>query len=83
MSVVSGIVVFVILWWTVLFAVLPWRATPVEHPELGHAPSAPEKPMLLWKVMWTTAITAVLWCGVYALVWSEIISFRRWVGPMG
>ncbi|MDX2103075.1 MAG: DUF1467 family protein [Alphaproteobacteria bacterium] len=83
MSVVSGIVVFVILWWTVLFAVLPWKARPVAEPVVGHATSAPEHPRLAWKAMWTTIITAVLWLIVYAVVASDMVSFRRWVAPLG
>ena len=83
MSVVSGVVVFVILWWTVLFAVLPWRAAPVANPELGHAPSAPARPRLAWKALWTTIITSVLWVIVYAIVVSDLFSFRRWVAPLG
>ena len=76
MGLVSGVVVFVILWWTVLFAVLPWGNRPVEEPEPGHAPSAPKNPRLWRKFAATTAVTLVLWLAVFALVEFGVVSFR-------
>lgn len=76
----TGIIVFVIVWWVVIFMVLPWGARPPETPEPGHAPSAPEHPRLLRKVLATTAITAVVWLAIFAAVESELISFRELVG---
>ena len=76
MGIVSGIVVFVILWWLVLFMVLPWKVRPVDHPETGHAESAPEKPRITFKFVTTTAITAVLWLLFYMIVQSGWVSFR-------
>ena len=73
----SGILVFVVLWWLVIFAVLPWGVRIPENPEPGHATSAPEKPMLGRKVLATTAITAVLWVVVYLIVQSDWFSFRE------
>jgi len=72
----SGILVFVVLWWLVIFAVLPWGVRIPDKPERGHADSAPVHPMLLRKVLATTAITAVLWVIVYLIVQSDWISFR-------
>lgn len=76
MGIVSGITVFIITWWVVLFAVLPWGVRPPETPGEGHAPSAPEKPMLLKKFLWTTGITTVLWIAIYLAIDAEIYSFR-------
>jgi predicted secreted protein len=73
----SGILVFVVLWWLVIFAVLPWGVSIPENPEPGHATSAPVKPMLARKVLATTAITAVLWVIVYLIVQSDWLSFRE------
>lgn len=70
MSLPFGIAVFVTIWWTVLFAVLPFgvrsqhETGQVEH---GTDPGAPVRPMLLKKAIWTTAITAVLFAALY--VW--------------
>lgn len=72
----TGILLYVIIWWLVLFMVLPWGAHPPEKPEEGHAESAPEKPMLWRKAAATTVLAAVVWLGVYALITSELIQFR-------
>ena len=65
MGFATGLMVFFILWWVVIFTVLPFGVRTVEEEggtvERGHAPSAPVRPMLLKKALITTAITAVLW----------------------
>jgi predicted secreted protein len=76
MNVFTGILVYVLIWWVVLFMVLPWKADPPEEPETGHAPSAPEKPMLWRKALVTTVIAAVLWLGAYYLIDSQWLQFR-------
>ncbi len=76
MGIVSGIVVYFITWWTVLFAVLPWGVKPPDNPEPGHAPSAPAQPRLLKKFMITTIVSAVIWLVIYGVVESGLISFR-------
>ena len=72
----TGILLYVIIWWLVLFMVLPWGAHPPEKPEEGHAESAPEKPMLLRKAVATTVLAAIVWLGVYTLIVNEVIQFR-------
>jgi predicted secreted protein len=72
----GGIVVYVIVWWMVLFAVLPWGNRPPEAPEPGHATSAPEKPRLLLKFGVTTLIATVIFLGVWWLMESDLISLR-------
>ena len=76
MGLISGVVVFVILWWTVLFTVLPWGNRAPAEPEQGHAPSAPKNPRLLRKFAITTGITVVLWLVIFAVIESGLISFR-------
>ncbi len=76
MNVVTGILVFVMIWWVVLFTVLPWGVRVPDEHEPGHATSAPSNPMLLRKALITTAISAVLWSVAYYLIESDLISFR-------
>ncbi len=71
----TAVLVFIIIWWVVIFAVLPWGVRPRDKPEIGHEPSAPARPMLWRKALITTAITAVLWTGVYLLVTYNAIDF--------
>ncbi len=75
---VSGIAVYIVIWWLVIFMVLPWGVQPIEpgDVEKGHAASAPLRPRMLRKMAITTAISAVLWLIVYAIIQSDLISFR-------
>ena len=73
---VSGIVVYVMIWWLVIFMVLPFGVKPPEEPEPGHAPSAPDRPMLWRKAAVTTAISAVIWVVVYIAVTNHWVRFR-------
>ena len=76
MDFVSGLVAYILLWWWVFLMSLPFGAKPSEQPELGHAPSAPARPMLWRKVAATTVIAAILFVIVYMIIDSGIISFR-------
>ena len=64
MSIVYGVAVYFVMWWIVLFAILPWGVRTAqetgEQPIPGQATSAPQSPMLRQKVMWTTIVTTVL-----------------------
>jgi predicted secreted protein len=73
----GGIVIYVICWWMVLFAVLPWGNSPPEIPEPGHATSAPEKPRLALKFAVTTGIATVIFLLIWWLMDSGLVSFRR------
>lgn len=69
------IVVFVIIWWVVFLATLPWGVRPSAEPGLGHAPSAPERPRLWLKALVATGITAVLTAAFYWIHSMELITF--------
>ena len=79
MSWATGVMVYVVIWWTVLFAVLPLGVRRVEKPGKGEEHGAPERPELLRKAAITSAVAAVLWLGFYALHRADIFSFRRLV----
>ncbi len=69
MGIVSGIVVFLMIWWTAIFTVLPFG---LKRDETGK----PDDPRLWHKVLMTTFVSALLWLGMYGLIASDIISFR-------
>jgi predicted secreted protein len=72
----TGTMVFVILWWLVFFAVLPFGVRVPDKVEKGHASSAPARPRLWLKAGVTTVIAAVLWGGAYWLITSDLVSVR-------
>lgn len=77
MGILSGIVVFVCIWWLVLFMVLPFGVRQPKVLEEGHQAGAPENPNLVKKLLVTTGITIVL-CGLFWVVYDlDWITFRR------
>jgi predicted secreted protein len=76
MNWVTGLMVYAIVWWVVIFAVLPWGVRVPDEPEPGHASSAPDKPMLWRKAAITTVVSAVIWFAIYLVIESDLISFR-------
>lgn len=76
MGLVTGIVVYVVLWFLVLFTVLPWGVRVPDAPEPGHASSAPANPRIGLKMALTTVIAGVAWVVVYLVIASGAISFR-------
>lgn len=75
---ITGTAVYIIIWWLVLFMVLPWGVRPIEAEDVarGHASGAPQRPAILLKVALTSLAAAVLWLGVYFIINSGMISFR-------
>ena len=77
MTWVSGVMVYLVAWWVVLFTVLPWGVRPPDTPQPGNAPSAPERPRLWLKAGITTALAALVWLAIYGIVESDLISLRE------
>ena len=85
MGLVSGIVVYLITWWTLLFAVLPWgveRHAHTEDTQLGNVTSAPKNPRLRQKFIITTVLSAVIWVIIYVLIEIDIINFHEIANTM-
>ena len=76
MGIVSGIVVFIIIWWLVFFTVLPHGNRPPEAVEEGMEPGAPAKPRLWRKAGITTLIAIVLFGAFWVINDQGWISFR-------
>jgi len=80
MGIPSGMAIFFVVWWTVLFAVLPWGIK--TDPETGQI-GAPQKPLLLRKFVATTLITSIIWVIIYLMVAQpHFLSFRDAAGDM-
>ena len=74
MDFVSGVVVYLLLWWWVFLMSLPFGVRTEANPEAGHAPSAPARPMLWRKMGIATVIAAVLTTVIHLIISSEIIT---------
>ena len=77
MSWVTGLAVYFIVWWVVLFTVLPWGVRSPDTPVPGNAPSAPDNPRLGLKAAITTAIAVLVWLAIYGVIESGWISLRE------
>jgi predicted secreted protein len=70
MSIVTGIAIYLTIWWTALFAILPlggktYWSEGMEPPVKGMDSGAPIEPRLKKKFIWTTILTTVL----FVLLW--------------
>jgi predicted secreted protein len=73
---VTAIIVYILVWWLVLFTMLPLWVTPTAPDDIGHAAGAPEQPRLWLKAALTSAISLVIWAGIYIVVHEPWFSFR-------
>jgi predicted secreted protein len=76
-------IVFAVVWWLILFMVLPFGAAPPDEVEPGMATSAPARPRLGIKLAITT-VFAILVTGL--IMWalgSGLIELRPKAGPAG
>jgi predicted secreted protein len=76
MSWISGIVVYFLTWWIVLFTVLPRGVSQPDEVAPGHGTGAPVNPDLKQKFIRTTFISAIIWIINYALIRADIINFN-------
>ncbi len=72
----TGILVYSMVWCVVFLTVLPFGVRRVENPDAGHEPGAPERPMLVRKVLVTTVLAAVIFLAIYFVIEQGWISFR-------
>jgi predicted secreted protein len=74
MSLPTSIAIYFIIWWVVLFAVLPWGVRSQEENGTitpGSDPGAPAIPRLKRKLFWTTIVA-----GVVFAIWYVVYTYR-------
>lgn len=81
MNIATIILVYVIAWWMVFFAVLPFGVRSQHETEEGVTegtePGAPANPMLKKKILITSLIAVVITTAYYFLATSDLITFRQ------
>jgi predicted secreted protein len=73
MPVATALAIFFLIWWVVLFAVLPWGIKSQHEGEdiaPGTDPGAPSKARIGWKLAWTTVVAVAIY-GVGSVVYAE------------
>jgi predicted secreted protein len=77
MGPITSLAVYMTIWWTVLFAVLPWGVT--SHAEAGvdkgdgGDPGAPVDPKLKQKFITTTWVSALVFVVVWLIIRSGVV----------
>ena len=72
-----GVILYVLIWWLALFAVLPFGTRPVaEADETSGWRGVPAAPRMRAKIIATTLVAAVIWVCCYLLITSDWLSFR-------
>ncbi|HJU32034.1 MAG TPA: DUF1467 family protein [Hyphomicrobiaceae bacterium] len=83
MSIPFAIAIYVVIWWTLLFAILPIGVrTQGEDGEVvpGTPESAPTRPRLVRVVLLTTVVSALVFAALWAAVRWGIIDLERLLG---
>jgi len=80
MSITGSVVVFIILWWLVLFIILPRNInSQYEKGNIieGTDPGAPTNPNIVKKLVITTFITSLLFAIIFFLTYFNILNIRE------
>ena len=77
---VEALIVYLLVWWVTLFAVLPWGVITQSDEgrvEAGTDPSAPARAKFGRKLLITTGTAFVLWLIVMAVIQMDLIQVRQ------
>jgi predicted secreted protein len=76
MSVFTGIVLYLLIWWVVIFCVLPLDIQSIKDAkETGNMPGAPQRHGMKRKAILTTIIASGVWLVVFLIIRYGGISF--------
>ena len=79
----NGLVLFVIIWWTALFAILPLGTKPVAEPDGSTGwRGAPAQARIGRKMLITTLVSLLIWGVCAAVISSDVLSFRSGILAM-
>ena len=74
----TGLAIYFVLWWLVLFTVLPFGTKPVADPDSRSGwRGVPAQPRLVRTVVVTSVVTGIVWGLLYLAITSELLSFRE------
>jgi predicted secreted protein len=87
-SVTTALAIYFVMWWVVLFAILPWGVRSqhegaAEDMVPGSDPGAPALPYLARKLLATTAVTAILFGIFYWVYVNQLITLDQLARLLG
>ena len=78
MSITGSLIIYVLIWWIVFFALLPIDVNREKKDNIkGIDPGAPENPKLIKKLLYTTLITSIIFIGILLLVKYDYLNLRN------
>jgi predicted secreted protein len=86
MSLATAFAIYFIIWWVVLFAVLPWGVRSQDEDGTiipGSDPGAPAIPRLRRKLVWTTIVAAIVFALWYVVYTYRLITLDDLAGLLG
>ena len=84
MPITTAVAIFFLIWWVVLFAVLPWGIrSQHERGEVspGTDPGAPAVPHLRRTLVWTTLVSVVVFAGCYVVYVKRLVTIDGLMAP--
>jgi len=82
MSPVTAFFVYLLIWWLMIFTVLPLGIKTDEAGGEGHQPGAPANPNLNKKFILNTAISLVILAIIEVLIRTGVIQWAAWFEPI-
>jgi predicted secreted protein len=86
MPVTTAVAIFFLIWWVVLFAVLPFGIrSQHESGEIvpGTDPGAPAIPKLMRKLAWTTLVAVLIFAAFFVVYVERLVSLQGLIAPFG
>lgn len=86
MSIFTALAIYFVIWWIVLFAVLPWGVrSQHESGEMapGTDPGAPALSNIKLKLVWTTIVASLVFAVFFVVYVNRLVDLNRlaaWLG---
>lgn len=78
MAISTAIAIYFLIWWVVLFAVLPWGVRAQgEAGAAGTDPGAPVVPNLKMKLLWTTIVSTVIFIACWFVYTRRLVTIEE------
>lgn len=83
MTITYAVFIYLLIWWVTLFMILPIGVERHEESGKGYDAGAPKFANLKKKLVWNTAVSAVILAVIWVLVELDIIRWREWFDHTG
>ena len=78
MSLTGSLIIYVLIWWIVFFALLPIDVNGEKKQNIiGIDAGAPENPKIIKKFVYSTLITSIIFIIIFLLVKYEYLNIRN------